>query len=127
MLLWRLAATTFALWVSTLFPLDVVVYGGNGTWWGRVLTFLCVGAILMLVNLLVKPIVKILTIPVRMLTLGLFSLVINWAMLALTAWISSKLDFVSLEVGAFWQTLLAALIISIITAVLGGTASRERD
>jgi putative membrane protein len=127
MFLWRLVVTTFALWVVTKIGLDVEVYGGNGSWWGRILTFLGVGLILVLVNLLVKPIVKILTLPVRLLTLGLFSLVINWAMLALTAWISKSLDFATLTVGGFWKTLLAALVVAVITVMLGGNTRRSRD
>ncbi len=125
MWLWRISVTAFAIWIATLLPLDVVVHGGNGTWWGRLLTFIGVGLVLMLVNMLIKPIVKILTLPVRLLTLGLFSLVINWAMLVLTSWISSKFDFATLDVGGFWKTLLAALVISVITALLGGSKSKK--
>jgi putative membrane protein len=123
MWLWRIFVNAFAVWIATLFPLDVVVHGGNGSWWGRLLTFLCVALILVLVNALVKPVVKLVTLPVRLLTLGLFALVINWAMLVLTSWISGKLDFATLDVGGFWKTLLAALIISVITLLLGGNRS----
>ncbi|MBN2177454.1 MAG: phage holin family protein [Demequinaceae bacterium] len=123
--LWRLAVTAFAIWVTTELALDVVVYGGNGSWWGRVLTFLGVALLLVLVNALVKPFVKIVTIPVRILTLGLFSLVINWAMLVLASWLSTKFDFATLDVGGFWKTLLAALVISVITAILGGSGKKK--
>jgi putative membrane protein len=125
-LLWRLAVTAFAIWVVTKCALDVVVYGGNGSWWGRTLTYLGVAIILVIVNILVKPLVRIVTIPIRILTLGLFSLIINWAMLVLTSWLSTKLDFATLEVGGFWKTLLAALVISVIVLVLGGS-SRDKD
>lgn len=118
--LWRLVVTAFAIWVTTKCSLEVVVHGGNGSWWGRVLTFLGVALILVVVNAIVKPLVKVVTIPVRILTLGLFSLIINWAMLALASWLSGKLDWATLEVGGFWKTLLAALIISVITMILGG-------
>lgn len=118
--LWRLAVTAFAIWVTTKCSLDIVVHGGNDSWWGRALTFLGVALILVLVNAIVKPFVKIVTIPVRILTLGLFSLVINWAMLALASWFSEKLNWATLEVGGFWTTLLAALVISVIVMILGG-------
>jgi putative membrane protein len=118
--LWRIGVTAFAIWVTTKLALDVVVHGGNDTWWGRALTFLGVALILVVVNAIVKPFVKVVTIPVRILTLGLFSLVINWAMLVLASWLSEKLDFATLEVGGFWKTLLAALVISIIVMILGG-------
>lgn len=121
--LWRILVSAFAIWMATLFPLDVVVYGGNGSGWGRLLTFLGVGAILAVVNTLVKPLVKLVTLPLRLLTLGLFALVINWAMLVFAAWLSTVFDFATLDVGGFWHTLLAALIVSIITVLLGGNRS----
>jgi putative membrane protein len=125
MWLWRISVTAFAVWVVTKFPLGVVVYGGNGLWWGRLLTFLGVALILVLINALVKPLVKLLTLPIRLLTLGLFGLVINWAMLVLASWISRKLGFATLEVGGFWHTLLAALVIAVITVLLGGSRSKH--
>lgn len=126
-LLWRLSVTAFAIWVTTKLALDVVVHGGNGKWWGQVLTYLGVAAIVVLVNALVKPLVKIVTLPIRILTLGLFSLVINWAMLVLASWLSTKLDFATLEIGGFWKTLLAALVISVIVLFLGGSSRRKND
>jgi putative membrane protein len=124
--LWRLGVTAFAIWVTTKLALDIEVYGGNGSWWGRVLTFLGIALLLVLINALIKPFVKIVTIPIRILTLGLFSLVINWAMLVLTSWLSTKFDFATLEIGGFWKTLLAALVISVITVLLGGSSKKKR-
>jgi len=124
-ILWRLAVTALAIWIVTKLGLDVDVYGGNGSWWGRVLTFLGVAIILVVVNALVKPLIRVVTLPVRILTLGLFSLIINWAMLVLASWVSQKTDFATLEVGGFWKTLLAALVIAIITMIFGGSAGRK--
>jgi putative membrane protein len=116
----RYLATTLALWVVTFLPLDVAVTGGDsGSTWSRVLVFLGVGAVMTLVNLVVKPIVKFVTAPIRLLTLGLFSLVINWGMLVLASWITSKFSFGSLEIGGFWKTLGAAVVISIVVWFVG--------
>ena len=115
-LLARFIATTTALWVVTLLPLDVVVSGGDSnSATSRLIVFLGIGAVLTLVNLIVRPIVSFLTIPVQFLTLGLFSLVISWAMLWLSAWITSRLDFGTLAIGGFWKSLLAALVIAVVT------------
>ena len=123
--LFRAVITAIAVWVVTLVEsLDVVVTGGNDTWWSRALVFLGIGAILVAVNMIVKPIVNLVTLPVRILTLGLFALVINWAMLTLTAWLTSHVSFGTLEVGGFWKTLLAAFLISIITVLLGAAKKR---
>lgn len=52
-----------------------------------------------------------------MLTLGLFTLVLNAAMLALTAWVAGKLD-VAFTVDGFWAAFLGALVVSVVSAVL---------
>jgi putative membrane protein len=123
----RTIATAVAVWLVTLLPLDVAVTGGNESWWSRALVYLGIGAIMVLVNMLVKPIVNVLTLPVRILTLGLFALVINWAMLELSAWITSKVSFGTLELGGFWKTVLAALLIAIVSAMLGAKKRKKRS
>jgi putative membrane protein len=125
--LFRSAITAVAVWIVTLLNLDVVVTGGNDTWWSRTLVFLGVGAVLVAVNMIVKPIVNIVTLPVRILTLGLFALIINWAMLELTAWLTSHLPIGTLELGGFWKTLLAAFLIAIISVILGVKRKKKRD
>ncbi len=123
----RTIATSVAVWIVTLLPLEVVVTGGNESWWSRALVFLGVGAIMVLVNMLVKPIVKVLTFPLRILTLGLFALIINWAMLELAAWLTSKVSFGTLELGGFWKSVLAALLIAIISVMLGASKKKKRS
>ncbi len=124
--LFRSVITAVAVWIVSLLHLDVVVTGGNDTWWSRTLVFLGVGAVLVAVNMIVKPIVNLLTLPLRILTLGLFALVINWAMLELTAWLTSHLPIGTLELGGFWKTLLAAFLIAIISVILG-VKKKKRD
>ena len=70
-----------------------------------------------LINASVRPILKLLTCPLILLTLGLFTLVINTGMLYLT---SSVGDFfgIGLSIESFWAAFLGALVISIISMVL---------
>jgi len=68
--------------------------------------------VLAVVNIFVKPIVTILTLPVTILTLGLFSLVVNTLMLYLVA---AVVDGVSTT--GFWQTLVASILISVVTSI----------
>lgn len=115
----RIIITAFAVWVTTLLPLEVVVEGGDGETWQRVGVFLLVGAVVTLLSVIVKPIVNVLTLPIRILTLGLFSIVIAWFMLWLTAWVTTLLPWATLELqGGFWKTVLAALVIAVVTGVL---------
>jgi putative membrane protein len=119
----KVVATSLAVWLTSLMPLGIVVEGGD-SWWGRMLVFLSVGFVIAALNALVRPVVSLVTLPVQILTLGLFTLVIGWFILWLAAWISESLSFATLEVGGFWQTLFAALIIAIISGIanslLGG-------
>jgi putative membrane protein len=66
------------------------------------------------VNAILGPILHILALPLTVITLGLFALVVNGVLLATTAGLSDHLD-----VGGFLGTILGALVISIVTAVLG--------
>jgi putative membrane protein len=86
----------------------------GGSWW----ELLVVAVIFGLVNALIRPLVKLLTLPISIVTLGLFSLVINALMLLITVWISGAL---ALEGNLFQNmltVLIAAIIISIISTVL---------
>ncbi|MDN4475150.1 phage holin family protein [Demequina sp. SYSU T00192] len=112
------AITAVAVWLVTLLPLDIAVEGGDGGTWARIGVFLLVGAVMAAANLLIKPIVDVLSLPIKILTLGLFALVTAWFMLWLTAWLTTLVPWAELTIGAFWETLLAALLISLITAIL---------
>lgn len=116
----RVAITALAVWLVTLLPLEVVVEGGDGEWWQRAGVFLLVGLVIVLLNAIIKPIVNALTLPLRILTLGLFGLIVAWFMLWLAAWFTSTslVPWGTLSIGGFWRTLLAALVIAIVTAIL---------
>lgn len=115
----RSAIAAVAVWVATELPLDVAVTGGeSGDWWHRPLVFLSIGVVLVLLNAILKPLIKVLTFHVQILTLGLFSFVIAWFMLWLTSWITDKIDFATLTVGGFWKTLFAAVVIALVSSLL---------
>jgi putative membrane protein len=73
-----------------------------------------VGAVITIVNMTVKPILNFISFPITILTLGLFILVINAAVLALAAWISGDL----LDVGGFWPALLGGIVMALVNMVL---------
>ena len=80
---------------------------------GGVLALLGVALLFGLINALVGPLLRLISLPLTLITLGLFALVINAALLAITAGLSGSLD-----VGGFLPTVLAAIIISVVSAVL---------
>lgn len=105
------AALAVAVWV-----LDKITLTGGSTG-GKALTLIIVALIFGVVNVVVKPIVKVLTFPLFILTLGLFTLVINALMLLLTSWVAGKTD-VSFHVEGFWTAVLGGLIVAIVSWAL---------
>ena len=73
-------------------------------------TALIVAIVLGLINGVVKPIIILLTLPINILTLGLFTLVINALMIMLAAWIVP-----GFETGGFWPALLLGVILSLVS------------
>ena len=79
----------------------------------KLLPLLGVALILGVVSRLVKPVLTILSLPVVILTLGLFLLVINALMLLLTGWLAGVLG-IGFEVTGFWPAVGGAIIITIV-------------
>ncbi|MCL7489945.1 phage holin family protein [Streptomyces sp. MCA2] len=101
------AALAVAIWLLK----DITLTGENT---GRkILTLVLVALIFGLVNFLVKPVVKLLSFPLFILTLGLITLVVNALVLLLTSWLAGKADL-AFHVGGFWTALLGGVIISIV-------------
>ena len=102
----------------------------RGDWW----QVLVVALILALINSYLKPILKILSFPITLLTMGLFALVLNAALLLLTAWISSQLHLgftidkfpPEFTADAFVGALLGSLVISIVSVALNLVNSGRR-
>ncbi len=111
----RLLAGAVALAVAAGLIEGIAV--GPGTNTERVLTLLAVAVIFGLVNAIVRPIVRLISLPLFILTLGLFTFVVNALMLLLTAWIGDQFDL-AFEVDGFWSALVGALVISVVTFVI---------
>ncbi|MFF4603915.1 phage holin family protein [Streptomyces sp. NPDC001339] len=102
------AALAVAIWLLK----DITLTGENT---GRkVLTLILVALIFGLVNFIVKPVVKLLSFPLFILTLGLITLVVNALMLLLTSWLAGKADL-AFHVDGFWTAVLGGVIISIVS------------
>jgi putative membrane protein len=107
-----------ALWVA-VWLLDGLDFSGE--WW----KFLLVAVAFSLVNSYVRPILRIITFPITMLTMGLFLLVINALMLLLVGAISDQLAL-GFTVADFWSALLGAIIISIVGWILSMVVGASR-
>ncbi len=104
-----------AFWAfsNILFSEDIII---NGGWKGYVI----VATVFGFINTFIKPILKILTLPIRFLTLGLFSLVLNGIILWMMEAFVNFLEFadVNTQVESWFVYLVAGLILAILNAVL---------
>jgi putative membrane protein len=112
----KVLVTAAAVWVAVRL-VDGLDYSGD--WLGLLL----IAVILAVVNALARPIVTLLSLPIVLLTLGLFLLVINALMLGLTIWISDEFGLGLTSTG-FGATFLGALIVTVVSwigeAIFGG-------
>lgn len=101
------AALAVAIWL-----LKGITLSGENT--GRkAVTLILVALVFGVVNFIVKPVVKLLSFPLFILTLGLITLVINALMLLLTSWMAAKLHL-AFHVDGFWTALVGGVIVSVV-------------
>ena len=84
-----------------------------------ILIMLGVAAIMGVVNAVIKPFTQVLSFCLVVVTFGLFLLVINASMLALTAWIAQRFG-IGFFVDGFWPALWGSVVISFVSSLLGG-------
>ena len=106
----RLLVNAAALWVATRVVPGVTFAGG----W---LPFLAVAIVFGVVNAFIRPVAKILTFPLIIVTLGIFALVVNGLMLWLTSSLSEALGL-DFHVSGFWAAFWGALVVSIVSTIL---------
>ena len=106
----RIAANTVALAIA------VWVTGGL-RYEGSAGRFLLVALLFGLVNALLRPLLTILTCPLIVLTLGLFTLVINAVLLLVTGWLSARWGL-GFSVDGFWPALVGGVIVTLISTIV---------
>ncbi|MET9359992.1 phage holin family protein [Streptomyces sp. NPDC006632] len=114
------AALAVAIWLVK----NITLTGDNTG--KKALTLILVALVFGVVNFVVKPVVKLLSFPLFILTLGLITLVINALMLLLTSWLADKLNL-SFHVEGFWTAVLGALIISIVSWAMHIVLPDDKD
>lgn len=122
----QLLINAAALYVAVLLVPNLdFAFEPEGAW----LKFLLVAVIFGLVNTFLRPVLRILTLPITILTVGLFLLVLNALLLMLTGAISAELGL-GLTVGDFLAALLGSIVVSIVgmllSAVIGTTRMAGR-
>lgn len=107
-----------ALWVAALAVQGISLGEEAPELSTRLLTILLVALVFGVINAVVKPIAKFLAFPAIVLTLGLFTLIVNAAMLWLTSWFSGQvgLDF-SVD-NFFWTSVIGGIVITLVSMIL---------
>lgn len=114
----KVGVNAVALWVAAL-VVDGVRLGEDADKLStRLLTILLVAVIFGVVNALVKPIAKVLSFPAIVLTLGLFTFIVNAFMLQITEWVCDALNLDFTIDHFFWNAVMAALVITLVSMVL---------
>ncbi|WP_456829572.1 phage holin family protein [Deinococcus sp. UYEF24] len=103
----KLVLNALALWLTTLLYSGVYFAPGTGA-----LDVLVAALVLGLVNALIRPLLLLLSLPVNVLTLGLFTLVVNGAVLSIVAGVTS------LNTSGFGAAIIGALILSVVSWAL---------
>lgn len=115
---------TFVLnWILSSIAISVAAYlvpgitpfGGVDPW----LCFAFTGLFLSIVNSLVKPLISLISLPITLLTLGLFQLVVNSIMLELASSLSMSLFGAGIAISGFGAAFVGAIIVSVLTTILG--------
>lgn len=117
--------SSLALAFAALLLGDRMNIGGDGEdLANQALAVAIVGLIFTIINLLIAPIVKLLSLPFIIITFGLLLLVINAALLLLTEWVSTQFG-VEFFIDGFWWAVLASVVISISQSILAGILGQD--
>lgn len=114
----KIVVNAVAIWAAAAIVPGVVVAEDGDDLGRTVLTLLVIGLIFGIVNAFIKPVVKLLTLPFYILTLGLLSFIVNALMLELVSWISGEIGITFEIDDFFWSAILAAIVVSLVSLAL---------
>jgi putative membrane protein len=114
----RIVVNGIALWVAALLLDGIDLAEGDADWTSKVVTIVLVALLFGVINAFIKPIVRLFSLPFLILTLGLFTFIINAFMLQITEWISDAIGLSFTIDDFFWDAILGALIITVVSWIL---------
>lgn len=112
----RWLVTAIAVAAAVWLVPGIEIIGGDSAWIGIAIFAL----ILSLVDISVKPLLQLLSLPITVLTLGIFYLVVNTLMLYLAAWMANGLFGVGFWIATFGSAFVASIVISVVSTILNG-------
>jgi len=123
----RTGVNAIALWVAAALIDGIVLAEDGTTFASQFATIALVALIFGVVNAVVKPIATFLAFPAIILTLGLFTFVVNAFLLQLTEWIAEPLGLSFVITEFWWDAVLGALVITLVSMVLNWVLPEKKD
>ena len=117
----RWLVTAVAVGVAVWLVPGIDLIGGTSAWDGIAL----VALILSLVNISIRPIMQVLSLPVTVLTLGIFYLVVNTLMLYIAAWLANGIFQVGFDIVSFGSAFVASIVISIVSSLMNALVGKD--
>lgn len=100
----------FVIYLLSLYATSILL---EGLYFDTIGSFLVAGIVLSIFNAIIRPVMLLFTLPINLLTLGLFTFVVSGTMIKITSLVVD-----GMSISGFWTAVLAALIISVINSVL---------
>lgn len=114
----KTGVNAIALWVTAIVVPGITLAESSKSTGAKVLTIVVVAAVFGLLNAIVKPIAQFFSFPLIVLTLGLFTFIVNAFMLQLLSWLSNSLGLAFHVDHFFWAAVLGALVVSFISMLI---------
>ncbi len=117
----RWLVTAIAVGVAVWLVPGIDLVGGNEAW----VAIALFGLILSLINISIKPLMQLLSLPISFITLGVFYLVVNTLMLYIAAWLANGIFQVGIDIVTFGSAFVASIVISIVSAIMNSIVGKD--
>lgn len=117
----RWLVTAIAVGAAVWMVPGIEIIGGDSAWIAIVIFAL----FLSLINISIKPILQILSIPITVVTLGIFYLIVNTLLLYLAAWLANGIFQIGFLIGSFGSAFVASIVISIVSALINALIGND--
>ena len=119
----RWLITAVAVGVAVWIVPGIVIVGGESAW----IAIAIFALFLSLINVSIKPLLQILSLPITFVTLGIFYLIVNTLLLYLAAWLANSIFQVGFVIDGFGWAFIASIIISLVSAILNSVIGPQAD
>lgn len=117
----RWLVTAIAVGVAVWLIPGIQIIGGDSAW----IAIVVFALFLSLINISIKPILQVLSIPITIFTLGIFYLVVNTALLYIAAWLANGIFQAGIYIEGFGSAFLASIVISIVSAIINSLIGND--